>query len=48
MELCLAGLFFLVCNADGKAACTAQAIIIIFATIFTALFHYGLNYGHGL
>ena len=48
MELCLAGLFFLVRDADGKAACTAQAIIMIFATVFTALFHYSLNHKHGL
>jgi hypothetical protein len=48
MELCLAGLFFLVRDADGQAACTPQAIIMIFAAVLTALFHYALNHGHKL
>jgi hypothetical protein len=48
MELCLAGLFFLVRDADDKPACTAQAIIMIAATGLTALFHYVLDHGNGL
>jgi hypothetical protein len=48
MELCLTGLFFLVRDTDGKAACTAQAIIMIFATGLTGLFHCTLNHGHKL
>jgi hypothetical protein len=48
MELCLAGLFFLVRDVDGKAACTAQAIIMIVAMCFTALFHYVLDHGNWL
>ncbi|KAH7370290.1 hypothetical protein BKA65DRAFT_589651 [Rhexocercosporidium sp. MPI-PUGE-AT-0058] len=48
MELCLTGLFFLVRDTDGKAACTAQAIIMIFATLLTGLFHCTLNHGHKL
>lgn len=48
MELCLTGLFFLVRDTNGKAACTAQAIIMIFATVLTVLFHSALNHGHKL
>jgi hypothetical protein len=48
MELCLAGLFFLIYNADSKAVYTIQVIIIIFTIIFTALFHYSLNYRYRL
>ena len=44
MELSLAGLFFLVRDANDKAACTAQAAVIIVATVFTALFHYTLDH----
>ncbi|CZT53510.1 uncharacterized protein RSE6_15125 [Rhynchosporium secalis] len=48
MELCLTGLFFLVRNTDGRAACTGQAIIMMFATLLTVLFHCTLNHGHKL
>lgn len=48
MELCLTGLFFLVRDTDGKATCTAQAVLMIFATLLTALFHCNLNHGHKL
>jgi hypothetical protein len=48
MELCLAGLFFLVRDAEGKATCTAQAVVMIVATVLTALFQYGLNHSHGI
>jgi hypothetical protein len=47
MELCLAGLFFLVRDEDGKAVCTAQAAIMIVVTVVTALFQYALH-NHGL
>lgn len=46
MELCLAGLFFLVRDANGRAACTAQAVIMIVVTATTALFHYTLDHSH--
>jgi hypothetical protein len=46
MELCLAGLFFLVRDADGKATCTAQAVIMLVVTALTALFHYTLDHRH--
>jgi hypothetical protein len=45
MELCLAGLFFLVRDADENATCTAQAIIMIVAMAFTGLFHFSLDHG---
>jgi hypothetical protein len=45
MELYLAGLFFLVRDADNRATCTAQAVIIIISTVLTALFHYTLDHG---
>lgn len=47
MELCLAGLFLLVRDAENKAACIPQAGIILAAIVLTALFHYGLA-GRGL
>jgi hypothetical protein len=47
MELCLAGLFFLVRDEDGKAVCTTQAAIMIVITVVTALFQYALH-SHGL
>jgi hypothetical protein len=46
MELCLAGLFFLVRDANDRAACTPQAIIMILVTSLTALFHYTLDHSH--
>jgi hypothetical protein len=45
MELCLAGLFFLVRDTENRPACTAQAVIMLVATVLTALFHYTLNGG---
>ncbi|KFZ18578.1 hypothetical protein V501_01143 [Pseudogymnoascus sp. VKM F-4519 (FW-2642)] len=48
MELCLAGLFFLVRDADGNATCTPQAIITIVTVAFTALFHFSLVHRSGL
>lgn len=39
MELSLAGLFFLVRDSNGGAPCTGQAIIMVFATIATIIFH---------
>ena len=48
MELCLAGLFFLVCNANGNATCTAQAIVMMVTVAFTALFHFSSDHRSGL
>ncbi|KFY90097.1 hypothetical protein V498_06181 [Pseudogymnoascus sp. VKM F-4517 (FW-2822)] len=48
MELCLAGLFFLVRDANGNATCTSQAIIMIVTMVFTALFHFSLDHRSGL
>lgn len=45
MELCLAGLFFLVRDTKNKSACTAQAVIMLVAVVLTAVFHYTLNRG---
>ncbi|KAH6675981.1 hypothetical protein B0J14DRAFT_692242 [Halenospora varia] len=46
MELCLSGLFFLVRDADDRATCTAQAIIMIVVTALTVLFYYTIDYSH--
>jgi hypothetical protein len=43
MELCLIGLFFLVQDAAGDAACVPQAIIMIVAMFLTALYQILLN-----
>jgi hypothetical protein len=43
MELCLAGLFFLVRDTENRASCTPQVVIIIVAMVFTALFHCSLS-----
>jgi hypothetical protein len=43
MELSLAGLFFLVRDSNGDAACIGQATIMILTTILTALFHFSLD-----
>lgn len=45
-ELCLAGLFFLVRDAGGKASCTTQAAIMIVVTVLTAFFYYSLDHSH--
>jgi hypothetical protein len=47
MELCLAGLFLFVRDAEGKASCTPQAISILITMVLTAFFHFALN-GRGL
>lgn len=47
MEICLIGLFFLVRDEFGNVACSAQAIIMIVATILTVLYQYLLNYSFG-
>jgi hypothetical protein len=44
MELCLVGLFFLVQDINGKAACVPQGIIMIVALALTALFQVLLNF----
>ncbi|KAJ4175902.1 hypothetical protein NW759_017595 [Fusarium solani] len=43
MELCLAGLFFIVKDADGRLACTAQGVIMILLFIATVLYQVWLN-----
>ncbi|PVH75949.1 DUF221-domain-containing protein [Cadophora sp. DSE1049] len=48
MELCLSGLFFLVRDAEDRATCIAQAIIMIVAAGLTALFHYNLDHNLGI
>lgn len=47
MELCMIGLFFLVRNEQGNAACAPQAIIMIVVLVFTALFQILLNKSFG-
>ncbi|KAI0132515.1 hypothetical protein BJ170DRAFT_251352 [Xylariales sp. AK1849] len=47
MEICLIGLFFLVRDQYGDVACTAQAIIMIVVTVFTALYQLLLNFSFG-
>lgn len=48
MELCLAGLFYLVRGKDDKAMCVAQAVIMTIVTVLTALFQYTLDRRYGL
>ena len=43
MEICLAGLFFLVRDRENRASCTAQGVIMILAAVLTAMFHYTLG-----
>ena len=43
MELCVTGLFFLVRDDHNRAACVGQAIIMIIATVMTAIFQVSLN-----
>jgi len=47
MEVCLIGLFFLVRDAQDRVACAPHAIIMIIATIFTAIFQYMLGKAFG-
>lgn len=47
MELCLVGLFFLVTDEFGKAACIPQAIIMIVAIFLTILYQVLLNQSFG-
>ncbi|KAI0478910.1 DUF221-domain-containing protein [Xylariaceae sp. FL0804] len=47
MELCLVGLFFLVRDEKGHAACTPQAIIMIVVVIITAFYQLMLNLSFG-
>ncbi|RSL83438.1 hypothetical protein CDV31_016829 [Fusarium ambrosium] len=46
MELCLAGLFFIVKDGDGGLACTAQGVIMILLFIATILYQIWLNREH--
>ena len=43
LEVTLIGLFFLVRDSKGRVACTPQAVIMIIALIFTAIYHYVLE-----
>ncbi|KAF4463414.1 phm7-similarity to hyp1 [Fusarium albosuccineum] len=43
MELCLAGLFFIVKDENGRLACTAQGVIMILLFISTVLYQVWLN-----
>ncbi|KAI9800119.1 MAG: hypothetical protein M1833_003446 [Piccolia ochrophora] len=43
MELCLIGLFFLVRDSQGRAACSPQGIVMIVVAALTVLFQYLLN-----
>lgn len=47
MELALAGLFFIVRDENGNAACTVQGIIMLIALGFTILFQTLLNMSFG-
>ncbi|CVL09030.1 related to PHM7-similarity to A.thaliana hyp1 protein [Fusarium mangiferae] len=47
MELCLAGLFFIVKDERGRAACTAQGIIMVLVLVGTVLFQVFLNWRFG-
>jgi calcium permeable stress-gated cation channel len=47
MELCLVGLFFLVRDENGNAACVPQAIIMIVAISFTVIYQVLLNWSFG-
>jgi hypothetical protein len=47
MELCLIGLFFLVRDKQGNAACIPQAIIMIVSIFLTALYQVLLNWSFG-
>ncbi|CAI4210668.1 unnamed protein product [Parascedosporium putredinis] len=47
MELALAGLFFIVRDENGNAACTVQGIIMLIALGFTILFQSLLNMSFG-
>lgn len=47
MELCLIGLFFLVQDENGNAACAPQAIIMIVAAVFTVIYQVLLNWSFG-
>ncbi|EEU38534.1 uncharacterized protein NECHADRAFT_88442 [Fusarium vanettenii 77-13-4] len=43
MELCLAGLFFIVKDEDGRLACTAQGVIMILLFTSIVLYQVWLN-----
>lgn len=47
MELALAGLFFIVRDANGDASCTTQGIIMLIALGFTILYQVLLNMSFG-
>jgi hypothetical protein len=47
MELCMAGLFFLVQDEKGKNVCTPHGIIMIIVLILTVVYQVLLNYSFG-
>jgi hypothetical protein len=47
MEACLIGLFFLVRDNNGEVACAPQGVIMIVATVLTALYQIKLNEAFG-
>ncbi|KAJ1333535.1 Calcium-dependent channel, 7TM region, putative phosphate [Microdochium nivale] len=47
MEVCMIGLFFLVRDQNQRVVCSVQAIIMVVATILTALYQFLLNMSFG-
>ncbi|KAM0294306.1 hypothetical protein HYE67_003222 [Fusarium culmorum] len=47
MELCMAGLFFLVQDEKGEKACTPHGVVMIVVLILTILYQILLNYSFG-
>ncbi|PBP28458.1 hypothetical protein BUE80_DR000563 [Diplocarpon rosae] len=47
MQLCMFGLFLLVRDEDGDAACIPQAIIMIIVAVFTVLYQFLLSMSFG-
>ncbi|RDW64209.1 hypothetical protein BP5796_10711 [Coleophoma crateriformis] len=47
MEICLIGLFFIVRDQNNNTACVPQAIIMIVAMVFTAIYQVLLNMSFG-
>jgi hypothetical protein len=47
MELCIAGLFFIVQDGTGRPACTAHGTIMVLLLIFTVLYQVFLNKAFG-
>lgn len=43
MELCLAGLFFLIRDTENRPSCAALGVVMLVVTALTAIFHYTLR-----